>query len=138
MMAFPWNDHVVERDQSSWTFADAWVLTAVAISQAPCTLTELVATADGINHAILLDAEVDGAVGKLLGSGLLDVTPDLAFGLTPKGSALVHRRHGTLFTQVDSVTSVLASVTVRDQEFSLPPGAMQLAVDAYLDRHSKR
>lgn len=138
MSASGWKDHVVERDQSNWTFADAWVLTAVAVSPSPCTLTELVAAADGINHAILLDAEVDGAVGKLLGSGLLDVTPDLALNLTPKGSALVLRRHGSLFTQVDSVLALLASVTVGDPQFSLPPGAMQHAVDAYLDRHSKR
>jgi hypothetical protein len=127
----------VQKDQSDWAFADAWVLTAVAISQRPCSLTELVATADGINHAIPLDPEVDGAVGKLLGSGLLDVTPDLAFDLTPKGSALVARRHGSLFTQVDSVLSLLASVTARDQEFSLPPGAMQEAVDVYLARSRK-
>jgi hypothetical protein len=124
----------VQKDQSGWAFADAWVLTAVGISQRPCSLTELVAIADGINHAILLEAEVEGAVGKLLGSGLLHVTPDLSFDLTPKGSALIARRHGSLFTQVDSVLSLLASVTARHQEFSLPPGAMQEAADAYLAR----
>ena len=127
----------MEKDQIDWAFADAWVLTSIAISDRPCSLAELVATADGINHAILLDAEVDGAVGKLLATGLLDVTPDLAFDLTPKGSALVARRHGSLFTQVDSVLSLLDSVTARDQEFSLPPGAMQEAVDAYLARSRK-
>ena len=79
------------RDQSGWTFSDAWVLTAVAISEAPCALTDLVAAADGINHAILLDAEVERAVSKLMGSGLVDVTPDLVLDLTPTGSALVSR-----------------------------------------------
>jgi hypothetical protein len=128
----------VPKDQSDWAFADAWVLTAVAISQRPCSLTEMVETADGINHAILLDGEVEGAVGRLLGSGLLDVTPELAFDLTPTGSALVSRRQGSLFAQVDSVLSLLASVAVHDHEFALPPGAMREAVGAYLARSNGR
>jgi hypothetical protein len=48
-------DSSVPKDQSDWVFADAWELTAVAISHRPCSLTEMVGTADGINHAILLD-----------------------------------------------------------------------------------
>ncbi len=128
----------MHEDNGEWTFADAWVLTAVAGSRRPCSLTELVATADGLNHALLLDAEVTRAVGKLLGSGLLDVTADLAFDLTQQGTALVERRHGSLFSQVDSVLSLLGSVTLHDQAFALPKGAMQQAVDAYLARSSKR
>ncbi|WP_107773898.1 hypothetical protein [Nocardioides sediminis] len=126
------------KDEGDWEFADAWVLTSIAVSQAPCTLTEVVAAADGLNHAILLDDEVDGAVRRLLGSGLLVVTPDMTFALTSAGSALVARRNGSLFNQVDSVLGLLASVHVRVQEFALPPGAMRDAVDTYLARRGRR
>ena len=56
--------------ERGWVFADAWVLTAIAVSTRPCSLTDIVAAGDGLNHALLLDAEVDGALGKLQGSGL--------------------------------------------------------------------
>lgn len=128
----------MQDDTSDWEFADAWVLTAVAISQRPCSLTDLVAAADLINHALLLDAEVDSAFRKLLGSGLLHVTADLRFDLTPEGTALVDGRHGSLFAQIDSVLSLLDSVPPRDEEFALPSGAMHAAVDAYRARSHKR
>ena len=124
-------------NESDWVFADAWVLTAIAVSTRPCSLTELVGVADGLNHALLLDGEVDGALGKLLGSGLVHVTADLGFDLTPQGAAVVERRHGNLFSQVDSVLSLLGSVPSGAKKFALPPGAMQEAVDAYRARSRK-
>jgi hypothetical protein len=81
---------------SDWEFADAWVLTAVAVSQRACSLTELIEAAGMLNHALLLDAEVDSALRKLLGSELLNVTADLRFDLTPQGMALAEGRHGNL------------------------------------------
>lgn len=125
-------------NEGEWVFADAWVLTAIAVSTRPCSLTELVGVADGLNHALLLDAEVDGALGKLVGGGLVHVTADLGFDLTPQGAALVERRHGNLFSQVDSVLSLLGSVPGSDKKFALPPGAMQEAVDAYIARPRKQ
>lgn len=83
---------------------------------------------DALNHALMLDTEVEGAVGKLLGGGLIAVPAELAFQLTPKGSALVERRHGSQSTQVDSVLSLLDSTDDLDQEFTLAPGAMRRAV----------
>ena len=134
---FGWKDSHVPSNEDDWVFADAWVLTAIAVSTRPCSLTELVAAGDMLNHALLLDAEVDSALGKLLGSGLLKVTTDLDFELTPEGAALVERRRGGLFSQVESVLSLLGAVPASHQKFALPPGAMQRAVDAYLARSRK-
>ena len=54
----------MHEQENGWTFADAWVLTAVAVSPRPCSLTEMVSAADLLNHALLLDEEVTGALGK--------------------------------------------------------------------------
>lgn len=121
-------------DEREWVFADAWVLMAIAVSPRPCSMTDLIAAGDGLNHALLLDAELDGALGTLLGSGLVRVTADLEFDLTPEGAALVERRSGNLFSQVDSVLSLLGEVPASDRHLTLPPGAMQQALDAYLAR----
>jgi hypothetical protein len=127
----------VQSNGGEWVFADAWVLTAIAVSSRPCSLTELVGAGDLVNHALLLDAEVESALGKLLGSGLLKSTTDLRFDLTSEGAALVERRRRDLFSQVDSVLSLLGSVPARHQKFAPPPGAMQRSVDAYLARSWK-
>lgn len=123
--------------ERGWVFADAWVLTAIAVSTHPCSLTDIVAAGDGLNHALLLDGEVDGALGKLQGSGLVLVMAELRFDLTPEGAALVGRRRGNLFSQIDSVLSLLGQVPASDQQFALPPGALQDAVDAYKARSRK-
>jgi hypothetical protein len=124
----------VTQDDVAWAFADAWVLTAVAISRRPCSLPELVAAADGLNHALLLDAEVESALAKLLGSGLLHEPSDLEFDLTEDASALVARRRGGLFAQVDAVLSLLSSVPAHRVDFRLPPGVIDQAMAAYLAR----
>ena len=134
---FGCEDSAVPINADDWVFADAWVLTAIAVSTRPCSLAEMVAAADGLNHALLLDTEVSGALGRLLGSGLLLVTADLRFDLTPEGAALIERRRGSLFSQVDSVLLLLGSVPASGQKFVLPPGAMQEAVDAYRSRSRK-
>ena len=123
--------------ERGWVFADAWVLTAIAVSTRPCSLTDIVAAGDGLNHALLLDAEVDGALGKLQGSGLVLVTAEMRFDLTPESAALVERRRGNLFSQIDSVLSRLGQVPVSDQQFALPPGALQEALNTYQARSRK-
>ena len=124
-------------NEREWVFADAWVLTAIAVSTRPCSLTDIVAAGDGLNHALLLDAEVDGALGKLQGSGLVLVTAEMRFYLTTESAALVERRRGNLFSQIDSVLSRLGQVPVSDQQFALPPGALQEALNTYQARSRK-
>jgi predicted transcriptional regulator len=124
----------VQESADAWDFASAWVLSAVAIWERPCSLSEVVQAGDALNHAILLDQEVEGAMRKLLGSGLVTVTAGRDFALTRQGAALVSRRKGDMFSQVKSVQSMLDSVPVRSQDFTLERGAMEEAIDAYRDR----
>jgi hypothetical protein len=71
----------------TWVFADAWVLTAIGIAGAPCDLPRLIAVADGINHAILVNDEIEAALSKLSGTGLLRVNDDWTFALTETGAS---------------------------------------------------
>ncbi|HEU4540924.1 MAG TPA: hypothetical protein VFR23_07325 [Jiangellaceae bacterium] len=120
-----------------WDFADAWVFTAVGIASLPCELAELVAVADGINHAILLEDEVESALGKLSGAGLLQINDDWTFQLTEAGRGLLTRRRGNLFSQVDSVANLLALIKPVSVTVQLPAGAMANAIDEYLGRLSR-
>lgn len=110
----------------------AWALTGVAVTRGHCSLPELVAAADGLNHALLVDAEAESAFAKLVASGLLRQPSDLVFELTDDGSELIARRHGNHFTQVNSVLSLLEALPVRTIDFQLPSGALDKATSAYL------
>jgi hypothetical protein len=58
-------------DGARWEFSDAWVFAAVGDSPAPVagSLTQVIATGDAINHAILAEAEFTRAVPRLLAAG---------------------------------------------------------------------
>lgn len=127
----------VDEQEVSWQFEDAWVLTAIAISPSPCSLTDVVAAADLLNHSILLDTEVESALQKLVGSGMVHVVTDSTFELTDDGAILVGRRRGSMFNQVHSVLSLLSAVNAGNYDFTLAPDAMHNAVAAY-KRRTKR
>ena len=110
---------------AGWEFSDAWVLAAVLSNADSCTLGELVAAGDGINHAILLADEVESAVGKLLGAGLV-VVRDRRFSATDAARALPRR--GGLIGQVDSLLAALRRLPVTPQPWSLEPGELEAAV----------
>ncbi|GAA4361293.1 hypothetical protein [Angustibacter luteus] len=115
----------------AWRFADAWVLTAVTISQHPCDLVDLVAAADAVNHAIVTEAEVESSVGRLAAAGLLAIDGDDRFALTGEGAALVGHRQGGLVGQVASVLQLLRAVTPGTSSWRLPPGAWSAATAQY-------
>jgi len=56
-------------DGARWEFSDAWVFAAV--TSVGASLTEVIATGDAINHAILSEAEFTRAVPRLLAAGLI-------------------------------------------------------------------
>jgi hypothetical protein len=61
----------------SWTWSDAWVLTAAyacVAAQNPIVLSDMVAAGDHINHAIFTDEEVEHALTRLTAAGLVVVT----------------------------------------------------------------
>jgi hypothetical protein len=133
-------DHRDMSDESSpaWEFSDAWFMTAVAIAKQPCDLAEVVAAADGINHAILLDSEVEQAVARLSGSGLVGVSRGPRFALTPEGQAIATRRRGGLFAQVTSLLSALSECELTSTHWQLPSGALPMAVAEYQRRSTAR
>lgn len=123
---------------NTWDFVDAWMLTAVASSTRPCSLTGLIETADGLNHAIPLESELLGALPKLVGAKLITMTDDVTFDLTGVGEELTSRRSGSQFRQVNSVLRLLHSVAVVRRDITIEPHAIQAAVDAYLARTRSR
>lgn len=71
----------------TWSFADAWIYGAIAVNGRRCTLASVISAADWINHAIPLDHEVQDALGKLTGAGLVRVYDDWTFELTDDGTS---------------------------------------------------
>ena len=121
-----------------WQFADAWVLTAIAVhGEAGCDLTGLLAAGDAINHAILTDAEVSQGIGRLEASGLVAVQ-DGHFSLTPDGQDLASRRKGGMIGQVRSVEALLKRKDLTDKRWRVPAGALEAAYAAYSGRHRGR
>jgi hypothetical protein len=118
---------LVHQPVDRWTFSDAWILAALAVTDTPdrdTTLAELMAAADGVNHAYPTDPEIQQAVARLTGTGLLTAGPD-TFRLTEAGRAFVARRRGGAFGQVDSLLALLGAVPLRSSPWILPPGAVQ-------------
>src|SRR5919112_4101695 len=99
-------------DGPAWAWSDAWVLAAVAAyGERGCSLTELIAAGDAINHAMLLAAEVEQGVRRLSGTGLITVQEEV-FGLTDRGRDLVTGRPGGLHGQVGHLLAGLRRVPV--------------------------
>lgn len=114
-----------------WTFADAWVLTAIAgYGDEGCDLRGLLAAADHMNHLILDDDEVTRGVGRFRASGLV-VVQDEHFSLTPQGRALAARRTGNLIGQVHSMHTLLASQDLVDAVWHPPDGVLDAVYAAY-------
>jgi hypothetical protein len=62
----------------SWTWSDAWVLTAAyTTARNPVPLSDLIGAGDHINHAILTDEELEHAFTHLTAAGLVAVNGDL-------------------------------------------------------------
>jgi hypothetical protein len=76
-----------------WTTSDAWVLASIA-GTGPgdgCTLAQIVSKADGINHAVMTEAEFTTAVPRLIAAGLIDAEAEAdRYWLTEAGQALQH------------------------------------------------
>ena len=81
-----------EAGPEAWDFADAWVLTSIGVSHQPCELVDVIAAADGINHAVLMDTELETAISRLAGSDLVAIGAGPSFQLTERGADLLRRR----------------------------------------------
>jgi hypothetical protein len=75
-----------------YRWSDAWLFLAVGcrLSLDEISLPELIATADGIQHAVMTFEELDGGLARLIDAGFLTIG-DAGVGLTPAGLALLSR-----------------------------------------------
>ncbi|MET3961009.1 hypothetical protein ABIE44_000943 [Marmoricola sp. OAE513] len=124
----------MSRATTGWDFADAWVFASIAGHHRPCTLTELIGAADWMNHAILLEAELEGALGKLAGAGLVRVFEDWTFELTDDGISLWTSGTRDMAKQLELVQTQLADLEPVHVEVRLPRGVFARAVIEYQDR----
>jgi hypothetical protein len=80
-----------------WVLSDAVVLATARLSgtqDAPAGLPDLIANADAVLHFIPSADEIEGALSRLLGAGLVSVG-DLGIAVEPFGRELVARARGS-------------------------------------------
>jgi hypothetical protein len=93
---------------------DAWMFLAIAISPRepdPVKLSDLVAAADGINHALVTEDELRGGLNRLIHAGLVS-EHESAFDLTDAGGTMFARvRSRSLRTEFDRLEKELDGLT---------------------------
>jgi hypothetical protein len=122
---------------TDWNFADGWVFAAIASNRARCSLADLIASADWINHAILNGRELEDALGRLTGAGLVRVFEDWTFELTDDGTTLWPGGRDPL-AAVEALLPALSDFEAGRTKVRLPRGAMAAAVENYLDGASTK
>src|SRR4051812_29811218 len=114
-----------------WNFADTWVLASIGVYQRRCTLLELIAAGDWMNHAVLEWSELDVALGKLAGSGLVRIFDDWTFELTDEGTSLFAAENRSIKKQLELIETELASRTPEPASVRLPRDIVASAVADY-------
>jgi hypothetical protein len=117
---------------NDWQFSDAWFATAVAWCGGR-DLSHVIGAADALNHDILTRHDIQQAVGRLVGSGVLAVRGD-RFMLTESGEALLKQRRGRAIEQAESVLDLLMTVPLRDAGWALTEEEWRSAYEAYVQR----
>ena len=121
-------------DAKDWTQVDAWILAATSSAAQGCTLTDLVATADGINHAVPSTAEIADSLAHLIGSGLLLWDGDHIL-LTPAGRAMRRSWRQGLFSWSKALLPRLRTVPRVRGDLPFGDAEIDAARAAYLARH---
>lgn len=121
--------------ENSWRWTDAWIFVSLVIASGAgrhrrsastrrpegVRLTDVLSTADHLNQAIPERHEVEAAVRRLVGAGLVRVA-DGWFGITPDGERLWRTRPSAgLATTVDTVQGALTR--------QHPPGSSDWSLD---------
>jgi hypothetical protein len=135
--------------ENGWRWSDAWIFVSLVIasgagrhrraasSRRPegVRLTDVLSTADHLNQAIPERHEVEAAVRRLVGAGLVSVA-DGWFRITADGEQLWRTRPSAgLATTVDTVQGVLSRrATPGTADWSLDEEDHAAAVQEYLVR----
>jgi hypothetical protein len=124
----------------SWVWSDAWVLTAAYVTeQNPVSLTDLIGAGDYINHAILLDEEIEHALTHLEAAGLARLEGEEVV-LTEEGLRLCDDAAGPeryILEAVDKVEQGLRRIDVSGKELTpikVPEAAVREAIERYYAR----
>jgi hypothetical protein len=126
--------------QTKFQRSDAWIFVSLAFYQGNVgtSLRDLIATADYINHAIPNADEVEGAINRLSGAGLV-IVEDNCFYLTGAGRTLLHElraKRPSLLQTWALVEERLLAVEFPELEvpaFKLEPAQFEDAKNSYLD-----
>jgi hypothetical protein len=121
-----------------WTMSDAWVFSSIEGTgpENGYTLAQIIAKADGINHAILTEQEFAQAVPRLAAAGLIGVQVDAdRYWHTEAGQAIRRQwaKRGGPFSWIDVIPPALRKLgEPEDSAWSLPNGAFERAVRQHL------
>ena len=74
---------------SAWDSADAWMFASIGSAEGRLPLAELLRAADRGNPAVLADGQVERALAKLVGSGLVRIYDDWTLETTDEGANLL-------------------------------------------------
>lgn len=122
--------------RGEWSWSDAWVLAASPGDPDGCSLSDLIRTADGINHAIVTRDELADGLGALLAAGLVEVRGD-RIRTTPAGQAIKNYWRRGLFGWRKSLLPRLRKIPRPAARFEISPADYEAAVAAYLRRASR-
>ncbi|MBX6723601.1 MAG: hypothetical protein IRY92_10260 [Dactylosporangium sp.] len=125
---------------TQWALSDAWVFSSIEGTSPDdgYTLTQIIAKADGINHAILTEAEFTQAVSRLVAAGLIGAQPEAdRYWHTEAGRTLYRQRmkRRGLFGWIDAIPPALRRLgEPQDMPWSLPAGVFDRATQQWLQR----
>jgi hypothetical protein len=122
---------------TGWVFADTWVLAAIGVYQRRCSLLEMVAAGDWMNHAVLEQHEVDEALTKLVGAGLVRIYDDWTFELTDDGASLFSADVRSIEKQLEIIETSLSDLPPVRAKVALPAALMAQALADYREHGEK-
>lgn len=117
---------------SQWSNSDVWVAGAIAWANArdEVDLSRVIEGVDGLNKVLITRAELEQAIRRLCGAGLLTVEGD-TFRLTAAGEALVGPVRGEWFP---GILTRLIHVPFAEIEWNLDDEEYEAAVATYRER----
>ena len=118
--------------EGEWQFNDAWYLVALG-RRRDQDLSELIGSADALNHDVLPALAAAATLGRLLASGLAERRGE-RFRLSAAGERIYERRRGGVFEEAASVLTHLREVELVDGE---APFAAE-RYDAACEEHRQR
>lgn len=120
--------------RGDWVFSDAWVLASIGTYRRPCSLVELVAAAERINQSVPTETELQDALGKLAGAGLVRVFEGWTFELTDEGNSMWPGTGRNEAGELQLAEAVLPFFEVGAAKVTLPRGALDQAVEQHRTR----